>query len=91
METDLLGLLNYEHQALLDALRRDLIVQSRLAMHDSDWAIWHRRNVQLNLRLLEVLNPKRQTFYKPSNKASAVGSKFTNDGGTEYSTSKNTH
>jgi hypothetical protein len=53
-------LLPAEKEALLEALRRDLRSEKNLAMLDSDSALLHKRNVQLNLRLLEALNPKAQ-------------------------------
>jgi hypothetical protein len=51
-----------EREALLEALRRDLRSQSKLALRGSTWKIWHQRNVQMNLRVLEALNPKRRSF-----------------------------
>lgn len=65
MDMDIPALLPNEKEALLEALRRDLRSQRSLAMHDTGWAIWHQRNAQLNVRLLEVLNPKRREFIKP--------------------------
>lgn len=58
MVRNLLELLPLEREALLEALRRDLRSERNLAMLDSDWEIWHQRNVRLNLRLLEAINPK---------------------------------
>lgn len=72
MDTDLLALLPVEKESLLEALRRDLRSQRNLAMHDAGWAIWHQRNVQLNVRLLEALNPKRQNLTKPAGKESLI-------------------
>jgi hypothetical protein len=65
MNVDMLELLPYEKEALLEALRRDLSSQRNLALLDSGYKFWHQRNVQLNLRLLEVLNPKGHIFSKP--------------------------
>ncbi len=62
METGVLELLDYKYEPLLEAPRRDLTSQRLLARHDAGSEIWHRRNEQLNLRLLEALNPKRQNF-----------------------------
>lgn len=61
-----------------EALRRDLRSEKKLAKRDSGWEIWHQRNVQLNLRLLEVLNPKGpdssgQIYKDPAIKPGAAG------------------
>jgi hypothetical protein len=53
-------LLEFEIAALLEALRRDLRVNIELSKKDPIWAIWHLRNVQLNKRILEALNPKKK-------------------------------
>jgi hypothetical protein len=58
-------LLPGEIEALLEALRRDFRSERDLAAHDTGRAAWHKRNVQLNVRLLEAFNPKRRAFTKP--------------------------
>lgn len=65
MDINIPTLLPGEKEALLEALRRDLRSQRCLAMHDTGRAIWHQRNVQLNVRLLEAFNPKRIELTKP--------------------------
>lgn len=69
MAMNVLELLSVEREALLEALRRDLRCERNLAKRDPNWAIWHQRNVQLNLRLLEVLNPKDRHFTEQTCKA----------------------
>lgn len=64
MELNPSHLLPWERDALLEALRRDLRSERNLALRDSKWRIWHQRNVQLNLRVLEALNPKRRDIAK---------------------------
>lgn len=58
MQMSVSELLPVEREALLEALRRDLRSEREFALQDSRWQIWHQRNVQLSLRLLEALNPK---------------------------------
>jgi hypothetical protein len=64
MNNGLVDLFSHEWEALLDALRRDL--RGELAKCESDpvWADLHRINVTRNIRLLEAINPKRQTLHK---------------------------
>jgi hypothetical protein len=64
MRLDQFELLPVEREALLEALRRDLRSESQLALNGSIWQIWHQRNVQLNLRVLDALNPKRRNIAK---------------------------
>jgi hypothetical protein len=47
----------HELQALLDALRRDLRMETLLVQTDAEWAAYHYSNVRLNVRLLELLEP----------------------------------
>jgi hypothetical protein len=61
---DIPTLFHVEKEALLEALRRDLRSEGSLAMLDASRAVWHKRNMQLNVRLLEAFNPKRQEFTK---------------------------
>ncbi|RYE73150.1 MAG: hypothetical protein EOO81_01395 [Oxalobacteraceae bacterium] len=65
IDMDIHTLLPGEKEALLEALRRDLRSERSLARHDTGWAAWHQRNVQLDVRLLEAFNPKRREFTKP--------------------------
>jgi hypothetical protein len=51
-------LFSYELQALLDALRRDLQMEISRAQTDAEWAGYHYINARLNVRLLELLEPR---------------------------------
>lgn len=48
----------HELQALLDALRRDLRMEISRAQTDPEWATYHNTNARLNMRLLELLEPR---------------------------------
>ena len=51
-------LTNVERTELLEALRRDMRQQDRLAESTSEWANWHAYNARTIKRILECLNPK---------------------------------
>jgi hypothetical protein len=51
-------LTNAEHTELLEALRRDMRQQDRLAESNNEWADWHAYNARTIKRILECLNPK---------------------------------
>lgn len=72
MMINFLELFPAEREALLEALRRDLRSESKLAKSDADWAICHQRNVQLAVRLLAALNPKGCTFSEQVCKSSSI-------------------
>lgn len=57
---DLLGaqLFPHELQALLDALHRDLRMEISRAQTDAEWAAYYYTNARLNVRLLELLEPR---------------------------------
>jgi hypothetical protein len=48
----------HERQALLDALRRDLRMEISHAQTEPEWATYHYINARLNVRLLELLEPR---------------------------------
>jgi hypothetical protein len=48
----------YEFEEMLEALRRDLRIQSSLAKVSGEWAEWHASNARVDKRILEALNPK---------------------------------
>lgn len=52
-------LMNYELQALLEALRRDLRSEQEKVATDFAWSDVHARNVRIVKRLLEAINPKQ--------------------------------
>lgn len=52
----------HERAELLEALRRDLREQDKMAKSSSSrWKDWHRNNVIMVKRLLDALNPKACT------------------------------
>jgi hypothetical protein len=53
-----LDLTNAERTELLEALRRDMRQQDRLAESNNEWASWHAYNARAVKRILECLNPK---------------------------------
>lgn len=56
--SNLNDLLDYEREALLSALRRDMKAEEDRAFTDPYWADVHRAQARLDLRLLQLLNPK---------------------------------
>lgn len=52
-------LFDYEFEAILQALRRDMR-RERNAMHEGLEVdkVWHEENARMDVRMLEVLNPK---------------------------------
>jgi hypothetical protein len=49
---------SFEFETLLEALRRDMRTQLRMATADNALADWHKRNARNSQRILEALNPK---------------------------------
>jgi hypothetical protein len=76
MNNRLIDLFPHEWEALLEALRRDLMVELAKCESDPIWADLHRINVTRNMRLLEAINPKRQILRK--NRFEAPGELATN-------------
>ena len=64
MNNPLIDLFLHEWEALLEALRRDLRAELDKCESDPVCADLHRINVTRNIRLLETINPKRQTLHK---------------------------
>jgi hypothetical protein len=64
MNNPLIDLFSHEWEALLEALRRDLRAELAKCENDPVCADLHRINVTRNIRLLETINPKRQTLHK---------------------------
>lgn len=48
----------YETESLLNALRRDYRKETDLSIKPDKWAEWHGMNARMDLRLLEIINPK---------------------------------
>lgn len=58
----------YEKEALLEALRRDLRTEQEKAQRSTQHREWHIGNVRYAKRLLEVLNPRgpERLMYRPT-------------------------
>lgn len=52
------SLFPHEREALLSSLRRDLRTESAKSKLNTEFRDYHGMNVQLILRVLEILNPK---------------------------------
>ena len=57
-------LLPAEYDALLETIRRDFRIESLRSRLEASEQDLHRANARMCIRLLEILNPKRQSMQK---------------------------
>jgi hypothetical protein len=50
---------SHQWQDLLEALRRDIAVESEKSKAKNEWAIVHGYNARRSISLLQILNPKQ--------------------------------
>lgn len=50
----------YQHEQILEALRRDVRAEAKKAAEGGQWASLHAINARQSISLLEALNPKQR-------------------------------